>query len=280
MEIGGLSNTFLASRFGPISWERTTMTLRKQNWERSASRSETFPIVQKIQMSVSRNFLKKATSIGIRLPPVLAEEEEKYGAIQLNEKLTEQWSQFWGNFITSQETFVSTFLQFLRENGETLRLVDIDTAASFLKGLDPTIELSEVLDRKIAEYAAHYAKVNPHLRDFNNLQPETVKRVNEKIAANLKPIPIEEAVNNLTRHGGWTPSDVKFLSETTVDEFYDYFVSSKDAAPSTIKELRSRLYHNEESKAVLSRIDEALRRIAKRSKLDEARVRQTDVTLP
>jgi hypothetical protein len=212
--------------------------------------------------------------------PVLTEAEEKHGAAQINKMLMEQWSHFWRNFITPQETFVSMFRTFLIDNGKNLRLVDVDTAVSFLRELDQNIDLSLVLEAKIEEYAKQYAAVNPHLRDFRNLQAETVKRVNEKITDNLKPIPVEEAVNRLTKDGGWTPSDVKYLFKTTVDEFYNYFVSSEGAAPSTIKELRSRLSGDEEGKAVLRRIDEALRRIAKRSKFDAARVRQTDVTLP
>ena len=211
---------------------------------------------------------------------LLIDAEKQYEAGELNSEITKHWSKFWDNFTTSQDSFICDLQEFIQKNWRDLRLQEVDAADRFLRNLDPSVDLSDVLDKKIAlfvEKQNDYDSLRPQLHDVS---PDTIARVNQRIASSLIQIPIDVAIEQLTRNGGWNPSDVKYLANRTTEEFYDFFKSSeRPHFLNAIKELRSRLGSSEDGKPVLNRVDDALRRLAKRSKLDEMRVGQTEVEL-
>lgn len=209
---------------------------------------------------------------------LLAETEDRFKAGEIDSKLTKQWSKFWGDFNTPQNLFVRDLQEFVGTHWRSLRLQDVESAALFLKKVDPTVDLSEVLDKRIALFVEKHSDDDPFRLDLHNATPDTVRRVKSLLISNVKQIPIEAAIERLTQNGGWNSADVKYLANTTADQFYDFLVSAKmPYLLATIRELRSRLASSEGGQQVADQVDVALRRLATRSKLDELRVRQTGV---
>jgi len=211
---------------------------------------------------------------------LLVEAEEYCKSSALNAENSKLWTKFHGNFTTPQDVFISEFREFIKKNWRDLRLQEVDAGVSFLQHVDANCDLSDVLYQKIASFVEEWDDSGSLHLHLHNVNPATVERVKDALTANVKNVPIDAAVEKLTKEGGWTPSDVKYLAHTTSEQFYDFLKSSEKAYfLSAVKELRHRLGGSEGGKPILDALDEALRRIAKRSKLDELRVLQTEVEL-
>jgi hypothetical protein len=211
---------------------------------------------------------------------LLAETEKKYEANELNGELSKQWSKFWGDFTTPQDVFVREMQEFIGRHWKSLRLQDVDSATRFLKKIDPAVDFSDILDKRVALFVEQHRDDDPFHLDLHGVDPSTFKQVRSLLISSSNQLPIDEAIDRLTRDGGWSSADVKYLANTTADQFYVFLISAKRPyLLATIKELRSRLASGEDGQIVSGRIDAALRRLAERSKLDELRVQQAGVDL-
>ncbi len=215
-----------------------------------------------------------------RYQDALTEAEQRHARTELNSQQTQTWQKFWGNFLTDEKTFIVELSQFVRQHWRQLSMADVDGAVRFLKQLDPALDLSNLIAQKIEQFVRDHPNSNLMHSDLHNVMPETQKEIRRLSALHLQRLPIGEAILRLTESGGWSPTDFQHLELIKATDFYSFLVASEmPDLLQRIKELRQRLGSGELEQKILSELDVALRRLAKRSKLDELRVRNTGVSL-
>jgi hypothetical protein len=203
---------------------------------------------------------------------LLAAEEKEF---QVNESRAGHravWSMFWTNFQASQESFAAAQLKYLEASWHELSLADVDGVAQFLRKMAPCPRIDEILELKIKEFVAGCKDTNA-IDLFPNVSSETASKAKQLLSQKNESKPIHEALTIMTRPGGWNPGDIKYLSGTSEELFYEWLISEKsDDVLSMVKEFRDRFGGATEGKAVVAKLDAALHRLARRSKLDEVRV--------
>jgi hypothetical protein len=203
---------------------------------------------------------------------LLAEKERQFHLTGLNAQHRAVWSKLWDNFTASQEEFVEAQIQFLVKNQAELSLSAVDQAVQIVLSFGPNPQVEAILEKKMEEFAA--AGIHESRFDaFHGLTVPTASKVRELLAQKVESKPILEALTMMTRQGGWTSMDINYLSNTTEGDFYQWLKTEKASGiPGMIKEFRSRFGGRPESGAVVERLDNALRRLATRSKIDDIRV--------
>jgi hypothetical protein len=200
-------------------------------------------------------------------------QERHYHLSDINIRHRVIWSMLWANFSAPEEAFVKAQQEFLEKYKNELSLSEIDQVAKSMRLFGGNAQIDQILEEKIAAFAAKAAGKSDHWDLFHNLTPETSSKVQELIARNVESKPILEAITMMTRPGGWNPSDIRYLANVTEDQFFEWLVA--ETAPdvlSNVKEFRSRFGGRPESDDVVERLDGALRRLAGRSKIDDVRV--------
>lgn len=208
---------------------------------------------------------------------LLAASERHHERTKLNSQHRQVWSMFWGNFSASHDEFVAAQIAFLNRNWEDLTLKDVDAGVRFLLKLDPSLPVMELLDKKIDRFVA--ANIDEDIADieFHGINPDSVRKIQHGLSENFEAMPVADAVERLAGSDGWDSKDVKNLVNVTPDEFFHFFTTTTTSDLLVkIKDLRMRLMASriKSGKAVVARLDEALDRLAKRSKLDELRVQR------
>src|SRR5690606_30310738 len=80
---------------------------------------------------------------------LLNDAEKQFEAGELNTQLNQLWSKYWSNFTTPQEPFIRSLYEFVTANWQKMRLQDVVAADELLKTIDPSVDLSSIVEQRI-----------------------------------------------------------------------------------------------------------------------------------
>ncbi|MCB1105025.1 MAG: hypothetical protein KDK74_09870 [Cephaloticoccus sp.] len=207
---------------------------------------------------------------------LLSQREKQLALTGLSEKLRSVWDKIWSNFQASQEDFNTSMGAFLKKHRAKLSLTDVSQAALVLKefgGL--TRELEQLLNDKVDEFAEAVKGKDLDQLHLHGIGEHVLKMLKQKLNDQVVAKPIGEVVSMLTANdNGWNPSDLKYLKDSTADDFYEYMKSSKE------KKLLSRLHQFHErigghalANRIKKNLEEALTKLAKENAINARRIR-------
>lgn len=206
---------------------------------------------------------------------LLDKAEGTFRQTELGVKLRENWNLLWDNFRAPQEEFILTQTVFLKENFAKIGLSEIGQFASVAKMLGDYPEIQEMLERKISEFVIATQDLEDHEVMYLTTVPTEVAERVFSLRATQSPIPkpIREAIAAMSGRDAWSPNDIRFLTKYSEDDFYQWLLSeTKASLLSNLKIFRQRIPDNETGEGVRKKLENALRRLAARSKIDEFRV--------
>lgn len=206
---------------------------------------------------------------------LLEQLESEVASVKVQAEWRATWDKLWDNFHTPSADVLAGFRAFLRKHKASLSLNQVSTVVVFLReyaASEPADEL--ILTEKIGAFAKSYAASEPYDRDLMGLDPSVAKRVIAQSKANRGTKSISEVMANMTRSGGWNPSEAEYLQKTTKADFLAWLKAETRAGfLGDLAEFRSRLGSDAVGRSVLKKLDGALRQLGKRSPVDRRRVR-------
>jgi hypothetical protein len=204
---------------------------------------------------------------------LLAAQEEEQKRLEVGKTYRANWDLLWDNFRATEEQFVDAQMAFLKKHQAQMSLAEVSQVVEFLRRLRALPRAEEILTAKIDEFAALATDAHPFDTDLFSMSKEVAQRVNAKLDAKVVVKPIPEVVAIMTKEGGWTPSDIRYLQGYTEGDFYTWLQT--ETAPGLLRQVktfRERFGGDAAGKDVVARLDAALLKMADRSKADAQRV--------
>jgi hypothetical protein len=204
---------------------------------------------------------------------LLTAQEEEQKRLEVGKTFRANWDLLWDNFQATEDQFVDAQMAFLEKHHAQMSLAEVSQVVEFLRRLRELPRAEEILTAKIDEFAALAVDAGPFDTDLFSMSKEVVQRVHAKLNAKVVVKPISEAVAMMTREGGWTPSDIRYLQSYTDGDFYSWLQT--ETAPGLLRQIktfRERFGGDPAGKDVVAKLDTALLKMADRSKADAQRV--------
>lgn len=185
------------------------------------------------------------------------------------------WNLLWDNFKASGADFIAAQTLFLRANYDNMHVASFSQFVEVAEKIGECAEAQAMLERKISEFAERTRDHDDLGFSLNGVTPIIVERINN-LRATAVPHrkPISEVINLMSNSSSWNQRDVRFLAGYAENDFFDWLTSSTDPQLITkLKSFLSRIGDGVIAESVRNNFENALHRLAKRSKADEFRVR-------
>lgn len=218
-------------------------------------------------------FLRRGFVEWERHAELLAAQEKRLRLKDVNAMYSNVWGLLWENFGASQQEFTDALLAFIEKHFHEISLWELDEVSKISEEFGPSPKIGALLEQKITEFVRNFDGDSLSNVAYRPLSPATSQKINSLLSKKTVSKPIAEAIAMMTKPGSWHPNDIRYLSMYTVDDFYRWLETERsDGLLHRLKEFRSRFAKEPDGIPVVSRLDNALHRIAARSKIDEIRV--------
>ncbi|HWZ93764.1 MAG TPA: hypothetical protein VNW30_01095 [Opitutaceae bacterium] len=259
-------------------WIAMFINMKKQGAEHDRHRAM-YAVVDRIGYSATKidqiviDFFRAGFVEWDAYKAILEEMEADHRRTELAASSHATWDKLWDNFQAPADEVLAGLRSFLEANAGKLSLNEVAQLVMFLGEYSPRVSDKKILDEKIAAFVTSARNNNSLDFDLISMDPKVAAQVQKEIAKNVEAKPIMEVVNQMTAPGGWNPSDVRSLDGYTRDDFLTWLKSESSLGLlSKLAEFRTRLGGDAAGQGVLKRLDWALRKMEKRSRLDARRV--------
>jgi hypothetical protein len=154
-----------------------------------------------------------------------------------------------------------------------MRLTDLASLNDFLKRLGKD-NFDELVD-KLTDMALPTIEKNDSILFGEMLPKEVREKIRHKLDSMDRTKPIPDVVFEMSRSGGWTPSDIRGLLKYTAEDYYQWLLTeNKGDVLYSLKEFLSRARGDTQYNGpqVVEHIEAALERLRSRSPMDDLRV--------
>lgn len=218
-------------------------------------------------------FLRRGFVEWDRHTELLTAQEKRLRLRDVNAMYSNVWGLLWENFGASQQEFIDALLAFIEKHFHEISLWELDEVSKITAEFGPSPKIDALLDEKITEFVGVFDGVSLSEVAYRPLSPSTFQKINSLLSKKTVSKPISEAITMMTKPDSWHPNDIRYLIGYTADDFYRWLEAERsDGLLHRLKEFRSRFATDARGIPVVSRLDEALHRIASRSTLDRIRV--------
>lgn len=209
-----------------------------------------------------------------RFNDLLADKNKQYRSTDINKRYREIWRKYHSSFVASQDEFIELQTKFLKEHIKDLAVGDVSSTVTFIRGLDPKIDLEPLLTESIELFVSKVDRLDRHEMHMLRMDPDVIARIEEKLAAKTQNYSTTELFVALAGSDSWNPEGIKYLLKYTEDDFFEWITTenSVNVIDLLIEFLRRFGNQNEDEKIVVARIREALEKIKERSPIDRCRV--------
>jgi hypothetical protein len=192
----------------------------------------------------------------------------------VNAALRAIWEKFHKGFSVTETEVTGEMIEFLKANWARMRLADVASLNDFLKRLGKG-NFDELVD-KLTDLALPAIDKTDSILFGEMLPKEVREKVRQKLDALDRTKPIPDVVFEMSRSGGWTPSDIRGLLKYTEEDYYQWLLTeNKGDVLYSLKEFLSRARGDTQYNGiqVVERIEGALARLRARSPMDDLRVK-------
>jgi hypothetical protein len=241
----------------------------------------------------STNQLDKALAMGIEAGYFELDEIERL-ALARNEEILQQkssqtfhdaWDMYHNTFDENEEELVEALQKSLVENAKTVNPTNLNGTVCLLRELGH----GDAADKLITKYISA-RKDKPKifdLKDYAFGSDVTDSKIREAFASEYEKVDCKPALidvlKRLSSSNGWSPVDEEVLSESSPEDYVKIFESeSGDHLDSYVRvglKFREWADGDERREAIGKNVEEALRTIGRRSRLNRRRVRKFGVII-
>ena len=195
------------------------------------------------------------------------------------------WKVYHDSFNVEQDEVVRTLYDSFKTNVDHISPLNLNGTVILFRELGE----HELADELIDLYIGHHGE-NPDYMNLKNypfsgdITDETLRlkfeAKNSSLTRRQSPI---EVLHRISRNNSWNPEDEDILAAVNAEEFYELFKSESGSDLSDIVNMCLKFGRfqnsNEKQQAISNNSTEALKRIARESKVNELRVRKFGVFL-
>lgn len=210
-----------------------------------------------------------------RAKAIFNKANESYKQGDINAKHHAILDNYSRNFRESQDDFINKLFTFIKDNLDDLKLMPVIDSLDFIKNIDPSFIIDNVLDQCIDIYVDSGGKFEQHERQILRIPDYAAKRIKEKLSDKKEEFSISELMDALAGSNSWNPSEILKLEQFTEDDFYEWIVTYEgDNLLRLIREFIQRFgkSDNKSEKSVSDRLKKGLDKISDRSQIDRFRV--------
>lgn len=190
------------------------------------------------------------------------------------------WDLFKNSFDDNMDEFIDMLCEKTRLNIKYITTSNLDNSACILRELGEHNKAEEIIDFFIGSRNENIDLFNPdNFSDFGREISD--QSIRDKFTAiyqsSVTQETAEQVLERISGKNGWHPKDTAILSNTSVDQYYNLFKSINDGKRRssfirTCLQFGKFSNANDEYKEISNRASEALKIIARESKINELRV--------
>lgn len=193
--------------------------------------------------------------------------------------LASAWKKYNNSFTYTQDEVLHALSDALYNNINFMNFNDVDNVVSLFEQLGEHEKAHAMVDDFVEKNKVRlpiiFAESGGGRHQIVNTYLEG--RLQNYMSVNKSNVSIEEILVRLSTQSGWGNNDIRTLSNATVDDYYSLFKSPKsdDLSVLIATSLRFGTYTNSspEMQMIASNATEALKRLAKESKINSLRVK-------
>ena len=188
------------------------------------------------------------------------------------------WDIYNNSFEDNADEFITALIKSFKENLEFLTPKQLNSVLSVLRDLDENKKADDLIDlyftkhSKLQRFGLSHTPYQGHISD-QKLKEKLLENENK----NKESINLEKTIKKLTNSSSYNPEDIACLSNSSVDDFYDFFKSqnSENLIPYVKRCLEFGNYANPgpEYEGIYKKSVDALKKIAKQSEINRTRVK-------
>ncbi|PYA62836.1 hypothetical protein DMW53_02710 [Serratia marcescens] len=197
-----------------------------------------------------------------------------------NNSYKSAWDIFHNSFSDNQQLVTQQLLDTFILNIYQVTPSDLDGLVDVFRTLGEDDKASKVIDEFISKRRGDVELFNPDSFDFHRkLEDREIINRFRVIYSHGKPKrTIKEVLERISGQNGWNNEDVEILSDSTEDEFYNYFKGlnghNLTSHVSTCLKFGGFSNGSEKMELIATKTKSALHKIAAESKLNEMRMRK------
>lgn len=196
---------------------------------------------------------------------------------------SEAWGLYHDSFDSDAESVVSGLYESFKKNVKHISLTNLNGTVTLFRELGEDDKASEIIDFYIKERRGENGLFNMKENNFfgDVRDDELVEKFDAIYEESVTKETASQVLERIAGKNGWNQSDEVVLANTTADEFYEIFKSTKgDDLSSYVNAcLQFGNFSNatDQQKGIAKNTVEALKKIAKESEINRRRVRKFGV---
>ena len=206
-----------------------------------------------------------------------AEKNEEIIAKKSAEAFHNAWDLYHDSFDNNQSEVVKALYDNFKKAAKYISRRNLNEIVCLFRWLDENDKADEIIDLYIGARKEEIDLFNP--REFLRFGGSIDSLISEKFKDFYQAVAITETgkqvLERISGKNGWHSEDEIILSDTSIDQYYEIFKSTKEKnLINTCLQFGQFSNASDQQKEITNRATEALKRIAKESKINKARVRQ------
>ena len=197
------------------------------------------------------------------------------------------WDLYHSNFNDNSNEVVEVFYKTLKINIEHIDPYNLDQMVWLFRELGVNEKAEKIIDLYIESRKDELGLFNPDVFYSwgSGIKDQSIKdKFTTIYQASFVQESAEQVLESISGKNGWNPNDITILSNTSIDEYYELFKSVNDryrlaSFITTCLQFGKFLTANNDEKEIANRATEALKKIARESKINTLRVEKYGIIL-
>jgi hypothetical protein len=196
------------------------------------------------------------------------------------------WDLFKNSFDDNTDEFINVLCEKIRLNIKYITTSNLEESVWVLKELGENEKAEKIIEFFIESRKEEINLFN--IDEFNSFGRKVDSSIKDRFASAYQLYVIQETAEQvlarISGKNGWNQEDIVILSNTSIDQYYNLFKSINDSKRlkdfiRTCLQFGKSSNADNEYKEITNRATEALKRIARESKINEVRLKRYGITL-
>lgn len=192
-------------------------------------------------------------------------------------RFSKAWDKFHGDLSLSDDEILDELQEGALENLKYISPLNLNGAVQLLRQVDRVRQADEIIERYVEYHTTDWKRCNLYhneLLDIDDADPVLVKSFADILSTFVDDRDPRDVLATMVNQRGWSPPDIKLLTEVDADAFVSIFEDLRGSQVRQTIEFLRMLGKQPEAVDVGATVEEALRRIARKSPLRAIRMRR------